>query len=202
MKIVAVVTVSAFVFSLAPVSAVEFEADILPIFEAKCAKCHMEGSSKGGVALDAADISKEIGDGKAIVPGDVEKSDLLKLVSLPEDDGDRMPPAGKGAPLRDNEIAKIKEWIEAGAPVGGEKPGMKEEEKPAGGLTKRPDPIEGNWTNKEGKVINATLIRVDGENAVLLKDGSEFKYPVANLSAADQTKIREFSEASKKSTGG
>ncbi len=183
-------------------SAVEFEADVLPVFEAKCAKCHMEGSSKGGVSLDLAEIAKEIGEGKAIVPGDVAKSDLLKLVSLPEDDADRMPPSGKGAPLNENEIGKIKEWIEAGAPVGGEKPAMKEEEKPAAGLTKRPDPIEGNWTNMEGKVITATLIRVEGESAVLLMNGNEFKYPVANLSPTDQTKIREFSEATKKSSGG
>ncbi|MEQ1840405.1 MAG: c-type cytochrome domain-containing protein [Verrucomicrobiales bacterium] len=187
---------------LLPASAVEFDADILPIFEAKCAKCHMEGSSKGGLALDATDIGKQIGEGKAIVPGDAEKSDLLKLVSLPEDDEDHMPPAGKGTPLRDNEIAKLKEWIEAGATVGGEKPAMKEDEKPADGLTKRPEPIEGNWTNKDGKVITATLIRVEGESAVLLMNGNEFKYPVANLSVGDQTKIREFSEASKKSTGG
>lgn len=202
MKLFTVVLFFACAFHLLPVSAVEFEADILPIFEAKCAKCHMEGSSKGGLALDAVDIGKEIGEGKAIVPGDAGKSDILKLVSLPEDDEDHMPPAGKGAPLRDNEIAKLKEWIEAGAVVGGEKPAMKEEEKPADGLTKRPDPIEGNWTNREGKVITATLIRVEGASAVLLMNGNEFKYPVANLTEADQARIRQFSEASKPAAGG
>ncbi len=201
MKSAFFVSVLPFAFAASTAMGIEFEADILPIFESKCSKCHMEGNSKGGVALDLEEIANEIGAGKAIVPGDLEKSELLKLVSLPEDDDDHMPPPEKGSPLRDNEIAKLKEWIEAGAPVGEEKPEMKEEEAPVG-LTKRPDPIDGNWTNREGKVITATLIRVEGENAVLQMNGKEFPYPVGNLSDADQAKIQEFSEAMKKASGG
>ena len=54
----------------ASVSAVEYEADIFPIFQSKCSKCHMDGSSKGGIALDLDKVIKEVGAGKAIVPGD------------------------------------------------------------------------------------------------------------------------------------
>ena len=181
----------------------EFEADILPIFQSKCAKCHMDGSSKGGVALDAEDITKEIGSSKAIVPGDTEKGDLLEVVSLPDDDNDRMPPPDKGRALSAAEISKIKEWIAAGAIVGDEEPAMTEE-KPAAaaGLAKRPDPIDGTWTNREGKSITATLMRMDGDKAVLRMSGKEFPYDVSNLSDADQAKVREFADAWKASSGG
>ncbi len=34
---------------------------------------------------------------------------------------------------------------------------MKEDEKPAGALPKRPDPIDGSWTNTDGKVIKGEV---------------------------------------------
>ncbi len=93
-------------------SAVEYETDIFPIFKSKCSKCHMEGSSKGGVALDLDEITKEIGSSKAIVPGDTEKSDLFEKVTLPDDDGDKMPPEGKGRPMSAGEAGEaVREMI-------------------------------------------------------------------------------------------
>ncbi len=198
-----IILLAAATWPLSSAVSVEFEADILPIFSSKCAKCHMDGNSKGGVALDAEDISKEIGSSKAIVPGDAEKSELVELVSLPEEDNDRMPPPDKGRALTPEEIGKIKEWIASGAPVGGEEPTMTEE-KPstASGLARRPDPIEGTWTNKEGKSINATLVRMDGDKAVLRMNGREFPYDVNQLSAADQEKVRAFADEWKAASGG
>ncbi|MDA7921504.1 hypothetical protein N9B73_07090 [Verrucomicrobiales bacterium] len=178
-------------------SAVEYETDIFPIFKSKCSKCHMEGSSKGGVALDLDEITKEIGSSKAIVPGDTEKSDLFEKVTLPDDDGDKMPPEGKGRPMSAGEIAKLKEWIESGAQVGDEKPEMTDtgtDEKPEG-MAKRPNPIEGSWTNTSGKTIKATLVRVDGDKAILRMNGKDFPYPIENLTADSQKIIQGFAEA-------
>ncbi|MAS91995.1 MAG: hypothetical protein CMO55_02270 [Verrucomicrobiales bacterium] len=185
---------------LPELEAVEFESEVLPIFQAKCAKCHMEGSSKGGVALDLDEIGKEIGSSKAIVPGDPEKSELIEVVTLPEDDGDHMPPPGKGRPLTEKEIGTIKEWIQAGAAIGGETPAMEKPE-PDQGLSKRPDPIDGNWTNKEGKAIKATLVRVDGENAILRMNGKDYPYPIGNLSSESQAIVRKFAEETAKASG-
>lgn len=185
---------------LPELEAVEFESEVLPIFQAKCAKCHMEGSSKGGVALDLDEIGKEIGSSKAIVPGDPEKSELIEVVTLPEDDGDHMPPPGKGRPLTEKEIGTIKEWIQAGAAIGGETPAMKKPE-PEQGLSKRPDPIDGNWTNKEGKAIKATLVRVDGENAILRMNGKDYPYPIGSLSSESQAIVRKFAEETAKASG-
>ncbi|MEM9018402.1 MAG: c-type cytochrome domain-containing protein [Verrucomicrobiota bacterium] len=180
-----------------PSNALDYESDILPIFEAKCARCHLDGSSKGGVGLDLDRVGREIGDGKAIVPGDAEESELYEVVTLPNDDGDKMPPEGKGRPMTSNEIAKLKEWIEAGAPLGSDSPGMeeKESEDSEAGMAKRPDPIDGNWTNTSGRTIQATLVRVEGNIAVLRMNGKDFDYPISNLDAKAQAIVKEFAEA-------
>ena len=158
----------------------------------------MDGSSKGGLSLEADRIIRDIGDGKSIVPGNSAKSELIELVSLPEDDNDLMPPPGKGKKLSDQDVSKLKEWIEAGAVVGTEEPEMSEE-KPSSGLEKRPDPIDGNWTNKQGKEIKAILVRVEGDKAILRMNGKDYPYPISELSADSQAIVKEFAEASKAS---
>jgi hypothetical protein len=50
-----------------------------------------------------------------------------------------------------------------------------------------PGPAMQNWTNTEGKVIQAALLRVDGENVVLLMaNGQTYDYPLSKLSAESQ----------------
>lgn len=182
--------------------AVDYEADILPIFSSKCGNCHLDGSSKGGLALDLDKVARDIGEGKSIVPGDSGKSDLVHLVSLPDDDGDKMPPEGKGRPMTEAEITKLKEWIDAGAAVGNSTETMDEEkpEEPSG-LSARPEPIEGDWTNTSGKTIRATLVRVDGANAILRMNGKDFTYPLGNLDATSRAKVEEFAAAWNKASG-
>ncbi len=182
------------------VFAVEFEADILPIFKAKCSKCHMDGSSKGGLSLDLDKVGREIGSGKAIVPGDSAKGDLFEKVSLPDDDEDKMPPEGKGNPMSAGDIAKLKEWIEAGAAVGDETPKMTETEEKSGDLPKRPDPIDGSWTNTTGKTIQAVLVRVDGDKAILRMKGKDYPYPISSLTADSQKIVGDFADAWKKAS--
>ena len=54
-------------------------------------------------------------DGAVVVAGDPKKSVLYRVLTLPKGHEDHMPPAKK-AQLTDDEIAKIKAWIEKGAP--------------------------------------------------------------------------------------
>lgn len=168
-----------------------FETDIMPILKGKCAKCHMEGESKGGLALDAEEISKEIGPTKLIRPGDPDNSDMMQCVLLPEDDEDHMPPKGKGQPLNDAEKTKLKEWIMAGAVLGDAAPTTMTPEAPKTGLAAAP--VEEDWTNNAGKTIRAILVRVDGANAVLKINGNEVPYPIANLNPASQERVKAFS---------
>ncbi|MBW3599023.1 MAG: PSD1 and planctomycete cytochrome C domain-containing protein [Planctomycetes bacterium] len=84
-----------------------------PILEARCIACHGPDAQEGRLRLDARSIVMKGGvSGPAIVPGDAERSLLLRRV-LGLDDQERMPL--DEAPLSDNEIGVLRRWIAAGA---------------------------------------------------------------------------------------
>lgn len=101
-----------------------------PILEQHCFKCHSHasGKSKGGLMLDSREAILSGGDtGPAVVPGQPEKSLLLKAVSYTDPDLQMPPKDGK---LKDADIAALTEWVKAGAPwpeakQGGEAVGLK-----------------------------------------------------------------------------
>ena len=93
-----------------------FEAKIRPIFAETCFKCHSQDSDKirGGLLLDSREGLLKGGDtGPAVVPGDVEKSLLIKAVRYTNDDL-QMPPKGKKLPA--DKIADLEKWVSLGAP--------------------------------------------------------------------------------------
>lgn len=97
---------------------IDFNREIRPILSENCFACHGpdKNKRKAGLRLDRADeaASKlESGD-RAIVPGDVEKSKLLKMVTSADED-DRMPPKKSGKRLTKDQIALLGEWIAQGA---------------------------------------------------------------------------------------
>ncbi len=88
---------------------------VAPILERRCLQCHQEGKSKGGLRMDSHELLiKGSKNGPVITPGDIAKSHLVKLIELPPDDLDHMPPEGKPQPTP-AEIAVIKWWIGEGA---------------------------------------------------------------------------------------
>jgi len=106
---------------------VEFQRQILPIFEKNCIECHATphtGSDgkltkpKGGVVLDSKDGITTSKRGRLVVAGKPDSSMLFDSISLPADDDDRMPPPKKGAPLPQEQQDLIKRWIEEGAAFG------------------------------------------------------------------------------------
>lgn len=99
-------------------AAIDFNRDIRPIFSENCYACHGpdKNKRKAGLRLDRpedATTKLESGD-FAIVPGDVEKSKLLKLVAT-DDEDDRMPPKKTGKRLSEEQIELLREWIAHGA---------------------------------------------------------------------------------------
>lgn len=176
--------------------ALEFQSEVLPIFSQRCGKCHMEGKSKGGLALDLEKISKEIGPSKAIVPGDADKSDLIKVMMLPQDDEDRMPP--ENAPMPENEIGVIKTWISEGAklPTDEPKPDEKKKEEAKPETAAAPE----KWTSSSGTSITASLVRVDvARKAIVLKteDGRTVEVPIAKLDEDSKARAKAFWESHK-----
>ncbi|HKS38888.1 MAG TPA: PSD1 and planctomycete cytochrome C domain-containing protein, partial [Verrucomicrobiae bacterium] len=94
-----------------------FEKKIRPILVDNCYKCHAADSEKGpkgGLLLDTRDGLFKGGDtGPAIVPGDAEKSLLIKAVRH-RDENLQMPP--KNGKLPDEQIADLEAWVKMGAP--------------------------------------------------------------------------------------
>lgn len=93
---------------------VDFEDEVLPIFEDRCFDCHGEDKQKGGLRLDRRAYMLKGGDTgfPAIVPGKPEKSQLIHFIKGGDPD-EIMPP--KGAPLDAEEVEVIEKWIAEGA---------------------------------------------------------------------------------------
>jgi hypothetical protein len=93
--------------TVAPEVGISFEKQMLPLFTAKCAACHIQ-STKGDLSLKTvADIIKGGASGPALVPGSLFKSMLWEMV-----DTDQMPPQdAQGGKLTRAEKDLIRRWI-------------------------------------------------------------------------------------------
>jgi uncharacterized membrane protein/mono/diheme cytochrome c family protein len=102
----------------APNSGLDYATQIRPILEASCYECHGERKQKGRLRLDRIETAlKQNEDGDWIIkPGDPAASELMRRVTLPEDDDDHMP--AKDESLTKEQIELLKRWIELGAPIG------------------------------------------------------------------------------------
>lgn len=92
-----------------------FDQTILPTLKEHCFECHSATATeiKGDLRLDSREGLRRGGsNGAGVVPGEPEKSFVLKALSYREDDY-KMPPRGK---LDDELLQAFKKWIEAGAP--------------------------------------------------------------------------------------
>ncbi len=92
----------------------KFEKDILPIIKATCLECHGTEKTKGKLRLDTFDELKKGAGGKAVVVAQKSaESELLKRITLPDGNDERMPP--KGDRLSKPVADLIKRWIDQGA---------------------------------------------------------------------------------------
>ncbi len=89
-----------------------FEKEIRPLLAEHCYECHGEKKQKGELRLDTKAAAFAGGElGKAIVPGDLDKSLLITAVRYHDKDL-QMPPEEK---LSQDVVAKLEEWIRKGA---------------------------------------------------------------------------------------
>src|SRR5882724_10803720 len=102
--------------SLDPAGVEMFEKRIRPIFVENCYKCHSAEAEKvkGGLLLDTREGLFKGGEtGPAIVPGNPDKSLLIKAVRY-TDENLQMPPKNKK--LSPEQIADLEAWVKMGAP--------------------------------------------------------------------------------------
>jgi len=93
-----------------------FEKHIKLILEENCVSCHNPEKHKGDLDLSTKQKAFSTGENApAIVSFNVEKSPLYQSTTLDAEDDDLMPPKKSGGPLKKEDVAILKGWIEQGA---------------------------------------------------------------------------------------
>ncbi len=89
---------------------------IQPLLKERCYTCHGPNKKKGKLRLDTPDFILKGGeDAKAVVPGNGDKSELIRRIMLPDSDEDHMPPKEKRQ-LTKSETDLLNWWVSSGAP--------------------------------------------------------------------------------------
>lgn len=93
---------------------------IAPALQRRCGSCHNDDKRRGKFSITShANLLKGGESGAAaIVPGNLQASDLYRRINLPHEHIDFMPKDGK-TPLNPQEVAAIEWWIKVGAPKSG-----------------------------------------------------------------------------------
>jgi len=212
--------------SHACVQALDYERDIMPIFEKKCFDCHSAEADKikGGLRLDDPQHFRgRFAKNDIVIPGNWDASYLFVTITRPHDAKEAMPPKGKGKPLTPDEVMKVANWIHEGASVDREKGEEGPDDYKPEDFIKFKDGVMvtdsfGNdannashpeamsveklepqqWTNRQGTAITATFRGLLGDKVLLeLKDGRKVPYPLANLSDASQAEAKRLDAAVK-----
>jgi uncharacterized membrane protein len=101
----------------ASVAAADPYLDVVqPLLEQRCGTCHNDDKREGGFSIGSYDSTLVGGDtGRAVVPGNLEASELIYRTGLPPDDDAFMPAEGK-TPLTAEQVEILRWWVGAGAP--------------------------------------------------------------------------------------
>ncbi len=120
---------------------IAFEKHVQPILEQNCLSCHNPEKHKGDLDLSTKANAFTTGEhAPALIAFNTEKSPLYKSATLDADDDDLMPPKKSGGPLKKEELAILRGWIEQGA-IWPEGITLKAREK-ASALTNNPDNLD------------------------------------------------------------
>lgn len=97
-----------------PETKVDFARDIQPILQKSCVECHGPEKPKAKLRLDSKEAALKGGkDGVVIVPGQADKSEVYRRITLPAGNDDVMP--NKGDLLTKAQTDLIRDWINQGA---------------------------------------------------------------------------------------
>ena len=93
---------------------IDFAKDIQPILQKSCLECHGPEKPKGGLRLDSKEATLKGGkNGVVLVPGQADKSEIYRRITLPKDNDDVMP--NKGDLLTKAQTDLVRDWINQGA---------------------------------------------------------------------------------------
>lgn len=101
-----------------PASRIQFNRDVRPILSDACFHCHGpdKNTRESGLRLDVREDALRKGElgGLAIVPGNPERSDLVRRI-LSDDEDEQMPPPDAHKVLSAAQKETLKQWIAQGA---------------------------------------------------------------------------------------
>lgn len=162
----------------------DYKKDIQPIFKKHCYECHSEERKKqkaGYVFDDLHTLANDIGPNGIIVPRTPEESHLIEVMTSPEGSKNHMPPDSKAQPST-AEIKKIENWIKEGAYL----------VNPASAKVTGLGPAPRKWKNKEGKEIEASFVKIDGDKVIFkMAGGTQLPYPIDKLNADSQIQVHK-----------
>ena len=93
---------------------VDYLTQVKPLLADKCYSCHGVLKQEGGLRLETRSLMVKGGDsGPAVNVQNPDSSLLLERIAADKDS--RMPPAGEGAALTEEEIKLFRTWIDGGA---------------------------------------------------------------------------------------
>src|SRR5215467_14484641 len=92
--------------------------DVRPILSQNCFSCHGQATQKAGLRLDVQEAAygpiPEDKNKRAVVPGNLRKSELYKSITSTDPDR-KMPPKEAHKTLSARDVAVIERWITQGA---------------------------------------------------------------------------------------
>lgn len=143
---------AAFSHAADPAGVEFFRAEVKPILEQNCFKCHGGTDEKGHPKvrgnlqlISRKGLMKGGDHGPAFNESDPAKSHILEAISYQNDDL-QMPPRNK---LPDEDIAKITKWVEMGAPWTPEDADLLVEvHDPMAGVTEVNEKTKAHWSYK------------------------------------------------------
>ncbi len=92
----------------------DFIKEVKPLLENNCVRCHNEDKDKGNLRIDTKELFFKGGDtDTAAEPGNAARSLVFERITLPKGDDEIMPQ--ETDPLSAEDIAILKNWIDAGA---------------------------------------------------------------------------------------
>ena len=89
---------------------VSFASDVYPILRRACLECHGAKRHESDLRFDIRESALQP---RLVAPGDPDGSELIRRITLPRGDAERMPAVGEG--LSPGEIAILRRWIAGGA---------------------------------------------------------------------------------------
>jgi uncharacterized membrane protein len=109
------VDLATFASELSPEKEIQLVTNVRSILAHNCYKCHSGAKIEGELRLDEKEFVFAGGEnGKVIIPGNVDESELIRRISLSKNHKDVMP--SKGKLLSQDEIQLLRLWVEKGAP--------------------------------------------------------------------------------------